>query len=141
MVWSGVNRPAERRPVASRDRRSTVPGGGTVRPIVDDTYVPLVQRELLDEPVLVGLVPLLSRDAEGKAHFVQIVIGYGLSEGLTRLSLPRTRRRGDCNHKGPRMNNLSDPRAVRAGHDGVTAQTILAQALTTRPAWAMKWAA
>ena len=31
------------------------------------------------------------------------------------------------------MNKLSDPLAVRAGHDGVTAQTILAQALSPCP--------
>jgi hypothetical protein len=36
------------------------------------------------------------------------------------------------NAKDPRINNLSDPRAVRAGHEGVTAQTILAQALSGR---------
>jgi hypothetical protein len=35
--------------------------------------------------------------------------------------------------KDPRINNLSDPRAVRAGHEGVTAQTILAQALHELP--------
>jgi hypothetical protein len=67
----------------------------------------------------------------GGCHFDQeFALARAFELKLDHLPLSRLIEQNCCFRKGPRMNNLSDPRAVCAGHDGVTAQTILAQALS-----------